>query len=102
MPYKSFGSLPPIIPPSISGWPDATNTGIPAGTTLTPFSGSFTTTSNGQIVDSLDVSGDIFVHHSDVIVRKCRARSMYIGADDQPFTTTNGLIEDCEITGGTN
>lgn len=56
-----------------ASWPDATNTGVPSGTSLTPFSGNFDTTSNGQVIQDMDIVGAIVVNHNDVIIRRCRA-----------------------------
>lgn len=58
-----------IAAPASAGFPDASNTG-PSGT-LTP-SGSVVTTSDGQIVEDLDVTGTIEVRHDNVVVRNCR------------------------------
>lgn len=78
-----------------SGWPDATTTGVPDGTSLTPHSGDLTTTSNGQVIDSLNVSGTIMVVHTNVTVRKCRALEVFVDTGGDGIT-----IEDCDIVGG--
>lgn len=64
---------PRSVQASSAAWPGITNTGVPAGTSLTPFSGNFNTSSNGQIVEDLDITGAIVVQHNDVIIRRCRA-----------------------------
>ena len=50
-----------IDTPSACGYPDATNTGVPAGTALTQRSGEVTVTSAGTTVKDLAVSGEILV-----------------------------------------
>jgi hypothetical protein len=50
-----------INDPSSCGYPDATNTGVPAGTTLTPRSGEVSVTSAGTTVKDLAVTGEINV-----------------------------------------
>lgn len=55
-----------------SEWPDLTNTGVPSGTSLTPFSGNFETTSNGQVVLARDITGALVILHDDVTVQNCR------------------------------
>jgi hypothetical protein len=50
-----------IDKPSSCGYPDATNTGVPAGTTLTPRSGEVAVTAAGTTVKDLAVSGEILV-----------------------------------------
>jgi parallel beta-helix repeat protein len=55
-------------------WPNANNTGVPAGAILTP-SGPVTSSSDGQIIEYLDVDGYITVNHDDVTVRYCKVRN---------------------------
>jgi hypothetical protein len=50
-----------IDDPSACGYPDATNTGVPAGTTLTKRSGEVSVTEAGTTVKDLDVTGEILV-----------------------------------------
>lgn len=52
-----------------SAFPDATNTGVPVGTSLTG-SGSISSSSNGQTISEKLVTGTITVTHNDVIVEK--------------------------------
>jgi hypothetical protein len=85
-----------LEPPS-DEWPGSSNTGVPVGTSLTPVTGNFTTTSNGQIVDALDVTdGAIVVEHSNVTVKRCRVSSNSFVA---VYVNGSGtlLIEDCEL-----
>jgi len=60
--------------PPDEDWPDATTTGVPAGTTLTP-SGSINTSSNGQVIDSMEVTGAIIVNHANVTISKCKVNA---------------------------
>lgn len=82
-------------------WPGPTNTGVPAGTSLTPHSGNLETTSNNQVIDSLDITGSLVVNHSGVIARKCKiiAPASEIAA---VFIATGAsgtlLVEDCELS----
>lgn len=81
--------------------PDASNTGVPAGTKLTP-SGSITVTDNGAVVENLDITGSVTVLANDVILRKVRITSSdyypvrYFDSDN-----TGLLVEDSEIIGTT-
>lgn len=64
---------PRAVPAVGSGsWPGPTNTGIPSGTSLTPVSGNFDTTSNGQAIQNLDISGAFVANHTNLIVDRCR------------------------------
>ena len=88
---------PVPTPPPASAWPDATNTGVPAGTVLTP-SGSIRSSAAGQIIEGKHVTGYIEVRHANVIVRKCKVTPVtdFYGI----FTSGSGTgvtIEDCEV-----
>lgn len=79
--------------------PGPTNTGVPAGTKLTP-SGSIKITTKGAIVEGLDIQGEVQVLADDVTIRKCRITS----GDFYPIRYfDNGnkglLVEDVEIAG---
>lgn len=80
-------------------FPDATNTGIPPGTVLTPFSGIFQSTAPNQIIDSLDIQGELIINHPGVTVKRTVVRGetlhlcrINIGADQF-------RMEDCRIDG---
>jgi hypothetical protein len=69
---------PPSPPPGDSpkptgGWPDASNTGVPAGTVLTP-SGGMTISTAGAVVDARDISGPVIVNAPNVVIRNSRIR----------------------------
>jgi hypothetical protein len=79
------------------GFPDATNTGVPAGTILSNISG-FATSGAGQIVENTFVHGGIYVQHDNVIIRKCKI----VAETNSWFVVcvasgNNVTVEDCEI-----
>jgi thrombospondin type 3 repeat protein len=57
--------------PHTCGFPDETNTGIPAGTALSP-SGSITASTPGQVIDGRDVTGTINIVANNVTVQNTR------------------------------
>jgi hypothetical protein len=57
--------------PHSCGFPDPTNTGVPAGVALTP-SGSVTVTRPGTVVSGLQVTGSISVRASNVTIENTR------------------------------
>jgi hypothetical protein len=86
--------------PSGSGYPDASNTGVPPGTALTVVNGNMTITTNGAIIENKDIRGCIEVNASNVIIRKSKVSC---GNSSVIFNNgTNLLVEDTEIVcGGT-
>lgn len=88
-------AAPPPAPPT--GYPDASTTGVPAGTTLTS-SGTVSTSSAGQVIQNLSIAGYLNVNHNNVTVRRCRIR----GGRATPTVNiasgvTGFVIEDSEI-----
>jgi hypothetical protein len=57
--------------PSQCGYPDATNTGVPRGVKLKA-SGSVSASHKGQIIDGLDITGEINVTADNVVIRNTR------------------------------
>jgi chitodextrinase len=82
--------------PHSGGYPDETNTGVPSGVTLTP-SGSLTVSTNGTVLDGLDITGQVVITADNVTIRNCRITS----ADYYPidYSGTGLLVEDTEIIG---
>lgn len=54
------------------GWPDASNTGVPDGTTLTPWTGDCTITEPGTVIDARVVECDLRVRAPDVVITNSR------------------------------
>jgi parallel beta helix pectate lyase-like protein len=73
-------------------FPDASTTGVPAGTSLAPINGNLTTSYDGQVIDARDVSGTIIVKNDNVTIRKCKAGQVHV-------TGANCTIEDCTVFG---
>jgi hypothetical protein len=52
--------------------PGPSNTGVPAGTTLTPYTGPMTITTPGTVIDSKDVRGALVITAKDVVIRRSK------------------------------
>lgn len=98
--------IPPVIVPPVPvlvGWPDATNTGVP-GTApgLTPAPG-FRTSKDGQVIESLDIAGSVYVDHNNVTIRNCRivgdGGSTWAVDIGRNGGVTGLLVTDCELDG---
>jgi hypothetical protein len=87
-------------PESTSGYPDASNTGVPAGTTLTPYNADFYTSSNGQVIDALDIHGSLIVSHTGVTVTRCRISQWSIFGVDCEVGAHSLTMSDSMVDGG--
>lgn len=84
-----------------TGFPDSSNTGVPAGTTLTAYTGPSNITTPNTVIDSKTI-GCIQVSASGVVIRNSRitcASGAAVYVDDRSFTDTATplLLEDVEI-----
>ena len=82
-----------------SAWPDTTNTGPQAGTVFTPASGVINTSSDGQIIQNLNLAGSVHVRHSNVTIRDCNINmdGFFFGVDTDGVAHTNLTILRCKM-----
>lgn len=85
----------PPVSTETSVWPDASNTGVPPGTKLTP-SGSIEVTQDGTVLSGLAVSGNITVRANNVTIEKTRVRG---GDIDLGWDQHGIMIRDVEVDG---
>lgn len=83
------GGLPPKPGPS--------NTGVPAGTTLTSYTGSYTITTDGTVIDSKIMTSRLHIKANNVTIRKCRWDSGGPYSIQCTYGYTGLLVEDCEL-----
>lgn len=76
-----------IAHPSACGWPDATNTGVPAGTTLTIVNGDQTYRTAGQVISGLDIRGCVRIAAAGITIKNSR------------ITCSGAYVVDTEIGG---
>lgn len=79
-------------------WPNASNTGVPAGTMLTN-SGNITVKIAGTTIQNKNVTGNIVVRAQNVTIKNCKinANGNTWGIDSDGFNTN---VQDCEIFNG--
>ena len=78
-------------------WPTAATTGVPAGVTLKPYTGSMRITTNGTILDGYDFSGTLSIDATDVVIKNSRVTGRIdTGEGDVDLRT---LIQRVEIVG---
>jgi len=87
-------------PPPPTGFPDASNTGVPAGTSLTAYTGPSTVTAANTVIVGKTI-GCITVAAAGVIIRSSRITcgggyAVYV--DDRTSTQTLVTVEDSEIS----
>lgn len=84
----------------LPAYPDATCTGIPEGTTLTPVVGNLDVNTAGATVDAQDVAGCIIVHQPGVTIKNSRAQCVKMGDPGDPSQDPDNeraTVQDSEI-----
>ena len=82
----------------VAGFPDATNTGVPAGTTLSSYDGPMNITTDGAVIENKVIDGTLRVTADNVVIKNCVINfDSYYGVDAEG--AHNITIENCTITG---
>ena len=88
--------------PHSCGYPDSTNTGVPAGTTLTP-SASKTVTTNGTVINGAEITGTVTVAADNVTIKNSKIIRTSGGSGTYGVILNNGAdnftIEHSEVVG---
>jgi hypothetical protein len=89
--------------PSACGYPDATNTGVPAGTTLTRVDGDLNVSRSGAVVEGKDIRGCVVVAANNVTIRRSKVTCIDgygIGSFPEYYSGGGLVIEDVEVDCG--
>ncbi|WP_345946590.1 Ig-like domain-containing protein [Bradyrhizobium sp. 150] len=81
-----------------TGWPDATNTGVPAGVTLTP-SGDLVITQAGTVISGLNISGTVYINAPNVTIENCKITAASFAVVQIKQGVTGAVVQNCEING---
>lgn len=84
--------------PGPAGWPNANNTGVPAGHALRA-SGPVRVTKAGTVIDGLDVRGDISVEANNVTIKNTRVIAVGTWAIIQRSGASGLTVQDSDMHG---
>ncbi len=104
-PARATDAPPPLADAGLRAGPgvraNASNTGVPPGTTLTAVQGDLVVTDTGALVDAKDIHGFLIIEASNVHVTRCRVHGRATSGNASAIDVqsgTNILIEDTEVT----
>lgn len=89
--------------PSACGYPDATNTGVPAGTALTVVTGDQTIRTAGTVLDGKDIRGCVKVAAANVTIKRSKitcSNAWVVRSYRDDYTAGGLLLEDVTISCG--
>lgn len=99
-PTSTPTSTPTATPPPAGDFPDASTTGVPAGTTLTAYAGPSSITTDGTVIDGKRI-GCLTVNADNVVIRNsvitCAAQYAAVEIPDRDGPAVRVLFEDVEI-----
>src|SRR5262249_17918336 len=85
--------------PAPSGFPDASNTGVPQGTVLHKRTENIVVRQDGTVLDGLDLTGSVDVYANNVVIRNSRISGTNWWGVHLRDGYRNLTVEDCEISG---
>jgi len=81
-----------------SGFPNSTNSGVPAGTALTAYTGPMTISTDGAVIEGKIIDGSLRITGANVVLKNCVITyNDYWGVDAEG--AKNVTIQNCTITG---
>jgi hypothetical protein len=86
-----------IASPHRCGFPDATNTGVPAGTALTAWAGGTITAAN-TVISARDITGQVTIAAPGVVIKNSRLH-IASGSYDVLVRSGSVVIQDSELYG---
>ena len=84
---------------AIQDFPDATNTGVPSGVTLTPYYGNLVIDTPGAVIEGLDIQGNVIITADNVTLKNCKVTSSAFSVVSISSGVTGVVVQDCEING---
>jgi hypothetical protein len=105
---SASGSRRTAAGPPASGFPEASNTGVPQGFALKRMKGDLVIRQSGTVIDGINLVGKVVVQANNVTIKRSRITAPTDlpnkGRDEftviQQYTSAKGLrLEDCEIDG---
>jgi hypothetical protein len=83
-------------------YPDATNTGVPAGVALTPHSGDLVINTPGAVISGLNITGTVYINAPNVTLVNCKVTSDNYYVVDVKTGITGTVVQNCTIDGTGN
>jgi beta-glucanase (GH16 family) len=83
----------------LPGYPDATTTGVPAGTVLSAYTGPSTITRAGTVIEVKIIDGGLVINAPNVTIKNCVVTNGYWWGIDGEHGGSTLLVQNCDIIG---
>jgi len=85
----------------IAGWPGPSNTGVPAGTKLSTYTGPCTIQKAGTVIDAKTLNCDLTILAADVTVKRSKINGLvFLDTDRAGSSNWSLTLEDSEVDAG--
>jgi hypothetical protein len=93
---------PAVVGPRVGGaWPNASNTGLPSGMTLTTYTGPCTITKAGTLIDAKTVNCDLDIRAADVTIKRSKINgAVGLDTDVSGSNKWSYTLADSEVNAG--
>jgi large repetitive protein len=86
------------------GFPDATDTGVQPGVTLTPYNGNLIINTPGVTIENLDIHGYVIINADNVTLKNCKVTTndfwgISVGGGGWSTGGVGCVIQNCEVNG---
>lgn len=95
---KAADSKAPAADGSVTGWPNASNTGVPAGIVLSAYTGPCTITTAGTKIDAKTINCDLLIKAANVAISRCKIVGSV--STDESSTSYSFTLTDSEVDAG--
>jgi hypothetical protein len=90
-------TAPPRDAAPTIAWPDATNTGAPAGAIVASHDGPLVIEKVGTVISGLDIRGPVYINAPNVTLQKCKVTAAHFVVIK--ITASGATVQDCTING---
>jgi VCBS repeat-containing protein len=88
-----------LATPILTGFPDATTTGVSAGTVLTSHAGDLVIDTPGAVISGLNITGTVYINAPNVTIENCKITSDNWWVVIVEPGVTGALVQNCDING---
>jgi hypothetical protein len=83
----------------LSGYPDATTTGVQSGVALKAYNGDLIVNTPGAVISGLDIKGSVIINAPNVTIENCKITFVNYWGVNVKSGVNGTVVQNCEING---